>query len=45
MTPTLRLVLLLIALLCFLLGAFGVPSRVNLTALGLFFATLALVIG
>jgi hypothetical protein len=45
MTPTLRLILLVLALICFFVAALGVPSRVNLTAAGLFLATLAFVIG
>jgi hypothetical protein len=40
-------VLLLVALVCFLLAAIGVPqqSRVNLVALGLFFWVLSILIG
>jgi len=35
MTVTVRLVLIILAIVCFALAAAGVPSRVNLTALGL----------
>jgi hypothetical protein len=40
----LALVLLVIALACFLLAAFGVSARVNLVALGLAFVTGALIV-
>ena len=36
---TLHLVLIVAALVCFILGAFGVSARVNLTDLGLAFLT------
>lgn len=39
---TVRLLLMLIALLCFGAAAFGVASKVNLEALGLAFLTAAL---
>ena len=43
--PMLRLVLLILALVCFLLAALGVPfTRVNLTGAGLFFLTFAFII-
>ena len=35
MTFTLRVVLIVLAVVCFLLAAAGVPARVNLTAAGL----------
>jgi hypothetical protein len=35
MTP--KVILLFLALVCFILSAAGIPSRVNLTALGLAF--------
>lgn len=41
MAVTLSFVLLVLAFLCFVLDAIGVPSRVNLTAAGLALATLA----
>ena len=45
MTITINNVLLLIAAICFLLAAIGIPSaRVNLIALGLFFWVLSLLI-
>lgn len=42
---TLSLILMLAALICFLLGAFPINSRVNLVSLGLAFLTLAFLIG
>lgn len=39
------LILLVAALVCFLLDAFGVAARVNLTALGLAFLTITMLIG
>jgi hypothetical protein len=39
------LVLMIVALVCFLLGAANIPARVNWVALGLAFCTLAFVIG
>ena len=41
---TVQLVLLIVALICFLLGAVPLPSRVNLTSLGLAFWVLSLII-
>ena len=38
-------ILLLAALVCFILGAFGVSSRVGLTDLGLAFLVLAMLVG
>jgi 4-amino-4-deoxy-L-arabinose transferase-like glycosyltransferase len=38
-------ILIICALVCFLLGAFGVSARVNLTDLGLAFLTLTLLLG
>lgn len=35
MNPSIDFVLIVIALVCFLLAAFGVPSKVNLVAAGL----------
>jgi hypothetical protein len=35
MTITVRIVLIVLAIICFALAAAGVPSKVNLTALGL----------
>lgn len=40
-----RTVLLVIAAACFFAESVGVQSRVNLVALGLFFATLAVLVG
>lgn len=40
-----RTVLLIVAAACFLLEAVGVQTRVNLVAMGLFFATLSLLVG
>lgn len=37
---TISLVLAIVALICFVLAAIEVPSRINLTALGLAFLTL-----
>jgi len=37
--------LLILALVCFLLGAVGIPSRINFVALGLFFWLLAVELG
>jgi hypothetical protein len=39
------LLILLAALICFGLAAFGVASRVDLTALGLAFLTIAMLLG
>jgi len=44
MLVTLRLLLLFIAFVCFVLAAFGVTSRVNLTAAGLALWTLSLLV-
>jgi len=44
MTLTLDLVLLIAALVCFALDAFGLFSRVNLTALGLALWVLTLLV-
>lgn len=41
---TLRLLLLIVAFICFLLGAIGVVSRVNLIAAGLALWVLTLII-
>lgn len=41
----LRLVLLILAAVCFLLAAVNLPARLNLVALGLFFWILTLLIG
>jgi hypothetical protein len=41
---TVHLILIVLALLCFIAAAFGVPSRVNLTAAGLALLTLTLLI-
>jgi hypothetical protein len=46
MQITLRLVLLILALVCFLLAAVGVPApRINLLALGLALWILAVIVG
>lgn len=45
MTITLRLILLIIAIVCFAVAAAGVPSRINLMALGLALWALATVAG
>jgi hypothetical protein len=42
MTLTLHLLFAVLALVCFGLAAAGVPSRINLTALGLAFLTVML---
>jgi hypothetical protein len=42
---TLSLICLIVALVFFALAAFNVPTKINLVAAGLFFATLASVIG
>ena len=42
---TIASILLLLALLCFILAAFGVASRVSLTDVGLALLTAALLIG
>jgi hypothetical protein len=39
------LVLLIVALICFLLASANIPARVNLVALGLAFWVLSLLIG
>ena len=39
------LILLLCALVCFILDTIGIASRVNLTALGLAFLTITMLIG
>lgn len=39
------LVLMIVALICFLIAAANIPVRVNLTALGLAFWVLAILIG
>jgi hypothetical protein len=41
---TVHLILIVLALLCFIAAALGVPSRVNLTAAGLALLTLTLLI-
>lgn len=41
---TVQLILLVLAFLCFVLGAIGIPSRVNLVSLGLALWTLSLLI-
>jgi hypothetical protein len=38
-------VLLVVALVCFLIGAFNPPWRINLISLGLFFWVLSILIG
>jgi hypothetical protein len=43
--PSLHLILLVLAALCFFLAACGVNTRVNLTALGLFCWVLSLLVG
>lgn len=47
MTITLSLIFLVIACICFFLSAVTIPvsPRLNLTALGLFFWTLSLLVG
>ena len=42
--PTIQALITLAALVCFALGAFGVPSRVSWTPLGLLFLTIALLV-
>jgi hypothetical protein len=42
---TIGLLCLVLALICFVLAAVGVTSRVNLTALGLAFYVLSIVLG
>lgn len=42
---TISIVLLLLAFICFVLGAAGFPSRVGWTSLGLAFWVLTLIIG
>lgn len=44
MHVTITLVLLIAALVCFLLSAFGVPSRIGLTPLGLAFWVLSVLV-
>jgi hypothetical protein len=39
-----QLVLLILAFVCFIVAAIGIPSRVNLVALGLAFWVLSLII-
>jgi hypothetical protein len=43
---TLKLLLLILALLCFLIGAFNVPitSRINIMSLGLSFWVLSIIV-
>lgn len=41
---TVRLVLMVLAIICFALATVGIPSRVNLEALGLMFWALSCVI-
>ena len=41
---TVSTILIICALVCFLLAAFGVPTRINLVALGLSFLTAAFLI-
>jgi len=41
---TIQLLIVIAAVVCFALGAFGVPSRVSWTPLGLLFLTLALLV-
>ena len=38
-------ILLICALVCFLLGTFNVPTRINLVSLGLAFVTIAVLLG
>jgi hypothetical protein len=40
----LSLICLIVALVCFLLAVFNVPTRINLVALGLFFWVLSLLV-
>ncbi len=42
---SLRSLLLIIALICFILAALGVAARVNLQAVGLAFLTLSYLVG
>ena len=42
---TLQLIFLICALVSFLLATFGVASKINLTALGLAFLTLSMLVG
>lgn len=42
---SIHLILLVLAFLCFVLAAFGVPSRVNLTAAGLALWVLSILVG
>jgi hypothetical protein len=44
MTFTFRFLFLLIALICFILAAVGIPSKVSLLAVGLVFFTLAFMV-
>lgn len=43
MVLTVHLLFLVMALVCFALAALGIPSRVGLEPLGLFFLTLAMI--
>ena len=45
MTIGLHTLLLVVALICFILAALPVPSRVNLTATGLAFLTASILFG
>lgn len=42
---TVAMLFLLLALICFVVAALGVPSRVNLTAAGLACLTLSIMLG
>lgn len=44
MTMNIDMVLLVVALICFILSAIGVPSKINLQSLGLAFWVLSLLI-
>ncbi len=44
MTLTLNLVLLILAFICFVLSAAGIPSRIGLQSLGLAFWSLAVIL-
>ena len=43
MVLTVHLLFLVLALICFALATIGIPSRVGLEPLGLFFLTLAMI--
>jgi hypothetical protein len=45
MVPSVSMVLLIVAAICFALGTVGLPANINTLPAGLFFLTLAFIFG